>query len=152
PPPGRLICPWARSETPGYANGGNRFDLNRWDPAYFRRLTEFVRQAGGRGVVVELVFFFPLYCGSMLDLSPMKAANNVNGVGEVPRAEVYTLKHPALTAVQDALVRKIVAELRDFDNLYYEICNEPYFGGVTEEWQAHVAATIADAEASFPAR
>lgn len=23
----RFICPWARSSTPGYANGGNKFDL-----------------------------------------------------------------------------------------------------------------------------
>jgi hypothetical protein len=28
--------------------------------------------------------------------------------------------------VQDALVRKIVSELRDFDNLMYEIANKPY--------------------------
>jgi hypothetical protein len=35
-------------------------------------------------------------------------------------------------------------------NLYYEICNEPYFGGVTLEWQAHVAQVIAETEADFP--
>src|SRR5678816_2614691 len=28
---GRFICPWARSEQPGYPNGGNKFDLTRWD-------------------------------------------------------------------------------------------------------------------------
>ena len=32
-------------------------------------------------------------------------------------------------------MRKVVDELKDFDNLYYEIANEPYFGGVTMEWQ-----------------
>src|SRR5438046_2641470 len=31
PLPGRFICPWARSATAGYANGGNKFDLNPWD-------------------------------------------------------------------------------------------------------------------------
>src|SRR5262245_40959310 len=31
PAPGRIICPWARSEQPGYANGGNKFDLTKWD-------------------------------------------------------------------------------------------------------------------------
>ena len=39
---------------------------------------------------------------------------------------------------QEAFVRKVVTELNGFDNLYYEICNEPYFGGVTLEWQAIV--------------
>ena len=67
----------------------------------------------------------------------------------MPRTEVYTLKHPDLLAVQDAMVRRIVEALKDFDNLYYEICNEPYFGGVTEDWQAHIAETIAAAEAGF---
>lgn len=28
-----LIQPWARSQTPGYPSGGNRFDLDRWDHA-----------------------------------------------------------------------------------------------------------------------
>jgi hypothetical protein len=50
------------------------------------------------------------------------------------------------------MVVKIVEELKGFDNLYYEICNEPYFGGVTLEWQAHIAETIADAEADLGVR
>src|SRR5450759_3692053 len=28
--PGSLILPWARSDQPGYAQGGNRFDLDKW--------------------------------------------------------------------------------------------------------------------------
>lgn len=53
--------------------------------------------------------------------------------------------------VQDALVRKIVAELRDFDNVMYEICNEPYSSQmVTADWERHIAAVIAEAEAGFP--
>ncbi|UCC96576.1 MAG: hypothetical protein JSW66_12110 [Phycisphaerales bacterium] len=147
-----LICPWARSSEPGYANGGNKFDLTKYDTAYFDRLRNFVREAGRKGVVVELVLFCPFYGDQMWKLSPMNAANNINGIGTMERTEVYTLKHPELLAVQDAMVVKIVAELKDFDNLYYEICNEPYFGGVTLEWQAHIAETIADAEADFEAR
>ena len=27
PKPGRFIAPWRRSDTPGYADGGNKFDL-----------------------------------------------------------------------------------------------------------------------------
>jgi hypothetical protein len=149
PAAGDLLCPWARSDQGGYANGGNKFDLTKWDPEYFRRLSDFVATAGKRGVVVELVLFCPFYEDSMWDLSPMNARNNVNGIGGMPRTEVYTLKHPDLLAVQDAMVRQIVTTLKDCDNLYYEICNEPYFGGVTEDWQAHIAETIAQAEAGF---
>lgn len=152
PAEGRLICPWARSEKPGYPNGGNKFDLAEWDKAYFKRLRDFVREADERGVVVELVLFCPFYKDDMWKLSPMNAANNVNGIGTMERTDVYTLKYPRLLSVQEAMVRKIVGELKDFDNLYYEICNEPYFGGVTLEWQAHIARTIADAEADIEAK
>jgi hypothetical protein len=152
PAKNQLICPWARSKEPGYANGGNKFDLTKWDPAYFKRLRDFVSEAGQRGVVVELVLFCPFYEEGMWKLSPMNAANNVNGIGKMDRTAVYTLKHPKLLAIQDAMVRKIVKELKDFDNLYYEICNEPYFGGVTLDWQAHISQIIAEAEVGFEAR
>jgi hypothetical protein len=147
-----LICAWARSSTPGYANGGHKFDLSQWDPAYFRRLRDFVTQADQHDIVVELVLFCPFYKDAMWLLSPMNAGNNVNGIGAMGREEVYTLKHPDLLAIQDAMVRRIVTELRDCDNLYYEICNEPYFGGVTLEWQAHIAATIVDTERKLGVR
>ena len=145
----QLICPWARSNIPGYANGGNKFDLTKWNSAYFKRLRNFVNEAGKRGVVVELVLFCPFYKDDMWKLSPMNAVNNINDIGKMERTEVYTLNHPRLLAVQDKMVRRIVKELRDFDNVYYEICNEPYFGGVTLDWQKHIAETIVKAEAKF---
>ena len=149
PAPGRLICPWARSTVPGYANGGNKFDLNRWDEAYFARLKDFVAQAGKRGIVVELALFCPFYEDAMWKLSPMNAANNVNAMGSVPRTEVYTTKHADLLALHEAVTRKIVAELKDYDNLYYEVCNEPYFGGVTGAWQERIIAAIMEAESGL---
>ena len=57
----RFICPWARSKEPGYANGGNKFDLSEWDQAYFARLKEFVAEAGKRNIVVELDLFSNYY-------------------------------------------------------------------------------------------
>ncbi len=144
---GRFICPWARSSEPGYANGGNKFDLNQWDAAYFKRLHDFMTKAQRHGIVVELNLFCPFYDESMWRLSPMNAINNINGVGAVARTNVYTLdRNDGLLAVQDAMVRKLVSELKAFDNLYFEICNEPYFGGVTLEWQHHVADIITQAD------
>src|SRR2546425_3548721 len=35
PAPNRFICPWARSDPPGYANGGHKICITRWDEAYF---------------------------------------------------------------------------------------------------------------------
>jgi hypothetical protein len=153
PKEGKVIFPWARSQMPGYANGGNKFDLSKWDDAFFTRLKAFVASAGKVGVVVEVNLFCPFYEESMWKLSPFHVSNNVNGLGKVPRTDVYTLdKHGGLLKVQEEMVRKIATELKDFDNVYYEICNEPYFGGVTLPWQHHIADTIAVAEKDFPHR
>ena len=149
PKPNRFSCIWQRSTTPGYAGGGNKFDLTRWDDAHLARLKDFIVQAGKRGIVVELSLFCPYYSDKLWDFSPLKSVNNVNDVGDLPRTQALTLKNGGLLAIQEAMVRKIVAELKDFDNLYYEICNEPYFGGVTLEWQHRIADVIREAESDF---
>ncbi len=151
PKPGRLIGPWARSDQPGYKNGGNKFDLKKWDDAYFARLKDFMSAAVKHGVIVELNLFTPMYEQMQWDYSPMNAANNVNGIGKVGKHEVYTLdKEPALLETQLAMVRKLVTELNNFDNLYFEVCNEPYFGGVTQAWHDKVADVIVETERSLP--
>jgi hypothetical protein len=42
--------------------------------------------------------------------------------------------------------------VNEFDNLYFEICNEPYFGGVTMDWQHKIADVIAETERELPRR
>ena len=84
PAPGRFICPWVEVSR-------DKFDLKRWNPAYFRRLKDFVRQAGKRGIVVELSLFCPYYEDSMWDVAPWNAKNNINGAGNLKRTEAYTL-------------------------------------------------------------
>ena len=148
-----FIAPWPRTDVPGAFDGLTKFDLERWNPEYFGRLKDFMREAGSHGIVVELTFFCPFYRDDMWNLSPLNVRNNVNKIGDYKREDVYTLKDPAMQRVQDALVKKIVAELRDFDNLMYEICNEPYsFNMVPADWERHISGVIADAEATFPAR
>ena len=146
----KYIAPWPRTRTPGAVDGGNRFDLGRWNDAYFDRLKAFVSAASARGIVVEYVLFCPLYEENLWALNPMNAQNNVNGVGNIPRDQVYTGKHRNLQEKQEAFVRKAVRELNAFDNLYFEICNEPYFGGVTLDWQARIASVIVATEKSLP--
>jgi len=91
--------------------------------------------------------FCPFYDQSQWVLSPLHPRNNINQTPAVSRTNVYTLdRHGGLLEFQERLVRKFVAELAEFDNVYYEICNEPYFGGVTLDWQRHIADVITDAQ------
>lgn len=150
PKPNRYLAPWARSEQPGYFDGGNKFDLTQWDLAYFERLRRFMRAAQKRGIVIELTLFCPMYNEALWKACPMNAVNNVNGIGDCPRNELFTLQHPALLDVQRAFVRKVVGELQEFDNLYYEVCNEPYQRRTEMAWQHRIVDTIVATEKDFP--
>ncbi len=130
-----FVAPYAKTS-------GGKYDLGRWNAAYFARLKDFVAQAGKRGIVVEVTLFCTYYRDGMWQVSPYYDPS-------VPRTEVLALKHPKLTEAQVAFTRKMVTELKNFDNIYYEIANEPYFAGVTLEWQALIARTIAETEAGL---
>jgi hypothetical protein len=149
PDSGKLICPWARSEEAGYFNGGNKFDLSKWDMAYFKRLKDFIELAAKHDIMVELVLFCTYYGDAQWNLSPLNIKNNINSIGEIGRTDVLALKDDHLTEVQAAMVRKIVTELNNYDNLFYEICNEPYFAGVTDEWQEYISGIIKNTESSL---
>jgi hypothetical protein len=153
PAPGKYICPWARSDEPGYANGGNKFDLSKWDAYYFSRLKDFITEAGRRNIVVELDLFSNYYDTLKWHLCPFYINNNINNIGNIKdHKEVLSLQHPEMVAVQEKMVRKIVNELKDFDNLYYEICNEPYFGDTLalRSWEKYMTGVVVDAEKEFP--
>ena len=148
----RFLAPWARTEVPGPAAIGHKFDLEKWDPAYFERLKDFVAQAGKRGIVIEFVFFSAIYDDQLWGINPLNPANNINDLPPLGRLQVFTLQDKRLSEFQAALVRKIATELRDADNVYYEICNEPYFGGVTSGWNDRMIEVLTEAEKPLAAR
>ena len=180
PAPGRLIAPWARSEKPGYAGGGNKFDLGRWDPAYFERLRDFLAAANRRGIVVEITLFSSQYGEAQWNMSRLNAANNINGTAAIDWKNLNTLENGNILGYQEKYVRKIVREANPFPNVIFEIQNEPWsdrgvLGDVVNpylfapkrnvfpnsvdlpdaesmEWQARVAQWIASEEASLPNR
>jgi Bacterial Ig domain/Cellulase (glycosyl hydrolase family 5) len=149
PPVARSVSPWKRTDIPGAADGGKKFDLNQWDPAYFHRLRDFVQKAGERGIVVELTFFSAIYDDSLWAISPMNSVNHINGVGASGRAAAYS-PTGNLLPFQKALARKCATELRNADNVIYEICNEPYAGGISAEWEDQIIAELVATEAAFP--
>lgn len=154
PKPGKLIQPWPRSGSPGYRSGGNRFDLDRWDPEYFLRLKDFLTQADARGIVVEVCFFNAQNKGSW-PMSPLYWKNNIQQEEHIEDCnEVQTLRHPALLRRQDDFVRRIVEEVNGFDNVILEICDEPFSYGTPRElagpWIGHLVDLVDRTEEGLP--
>ncbi len=145
--------PWMRTG-PGMALDGKRkFDLRRFNQAYFDRLRSRVIAARDRGIYVSIMLFEgsewvppPWRWGG----HPFNAHNNVNGIDGDPNRDgqgikVHTLQVPAVIAVQEAYVAKVIDTVNDLDNVLYEICNESVR---SVGWQYHMIRFIKSYEAN----
>jgi hypothetical protein len=126
PAPDRFILPWKKSGVEG-ANtnlGKYKYDLDQWDNEYFRRLKDFVYQASVRNIIVEIAFFNGMY-DDRWTMQPLYNTNNIQGVGEGDFKLFTTMADPLLAGYQIEYVKKIASELYKFDNIIYDISDEP---------------------------
>jgi len=146
-----FVTPYVRSGPGTALDGEPLFDLDRPNPEYFTRLDDFLRLASELGVVVELTLLSNTYGDPVWALNPLNAQNNLQRIGKVHWADYTSLKDRALVGRQKAHVRKIVRATSSYDNVYYEICNEPGGGqpghatpADVDAWQAEIAAVVRD--------
>ncbi|MEM8967080.1 MAG: hypothetical protein AAGE93_11740 [Bacteroidota bacterium] len=123
---GRFIAPWTRTDEAGLYEGEKKFDLDEWNPDYFERLTDFIEEADQRNIIVEVTFFCSTYQDGYWERNPFNAGNNVNDISNIDRKQSNTLANGSLTNYQKRLVEKVVTELNAFDNIFFEIQNEPW--------------------------
>jgi hypothetical protein len=137
--------PFARTGPGKAADGKPKFDLEKFDPEYFRRLRTRLEAAGNRGIYVSIMLFEGWgmqFVAGAWKAHPFCPENNVNGVGGgvAQGVDIHTLKHPAILAIQERYVRKVVDTVSDLDNVLYEISNENH--PPSTEWQYHLIRFI----------
>lgn len=126
--PENFIQPWPRSTSGGNAlDNLKKWDFNAWDEAYFTRLKDIAQVASDRGIVVEFTFFSTYYGDAEWLIGSFHPSNNVQGFGPNNWNDSLRIVNPGLVAAQKAAVRRIVRELNGFDNVYYEVMNEPFW-------------------------
>ncbi len=155
---------------PGVAlDGLPRFDVHRFDPAYFDRIRSRSEAASRFGIYVGVKLFEGFSVGFKGPESdaprtpdrnpyrghPFHAANNVNGIdgdpdGDGMGREIHMLRIPEITRLQEDYVRKVVDTVNDLDNVLYEICNESEPDEQSVEWQYHMIRVFKDYEAGKP--
>ena len=138
PAKGSAIFAWGRSNVPGYIGGGNKFDFEKWNPEYFNKLKDFISEAGKRGIIVEVTLFSSIYKENLWRYNPLNPSNNVNDIEQLNYKDIHTLNNGKILQYQENLVRKIVRELNDYDNIFYEIQNEPYADQTCDTTQAYI--------------
>ncbi|MDH5440386.1 MAG: DUF6298 domain-containing protein [Candidatus Bathyarchaeota archaeon] len=149
---------WPRTG-PGMAlDGKPKFDLERFNQAYFDRLRSRVAAAGEKGIYVSIMLFEGHGLHASLspwcwDGHPFNLQNNINRINGDPNGdgrglETHTLEIPAVTRLQEAYVRKTINSVNDLDNALYEIANES--GTYSTDWQYHMIRYIHEYENGKP--
>ena len=141
---------------PGLAlDGKPRYDLTRFNPSYFDRLRRRVLAARDNGIYASVMLFNGFSIESKGNVGgdpwqghPLNPKNNVNGIGCASGTASHSLAHPAVTAQQEAYIRKVIDTVNDLDNVLYEITNEDTGGSANNAWQNHIIAFIKKYEAS----
>jgi hypothetical protein len=144
--------PWPRSGTAMASDGKPQFDLDQFDQTYFDRMRTRVIAARDRGIYVSVMLFdgWDLTNG-YIDTGgfPMASGNNVNGVAATP-GEFLSLSNAAITARQEAYVRKVIDTVNDLDNVLYEIANETGDSTAAIAWQYHMVDFVKSVESAKP--
>jgi hypothetical protein len=154
------IAPFVRTGPGRALDQELKYDLDQPNPEYFDRLHRFVSLASDYGIIVEVVLLSNTYAPQIWELNPLNARNNVNGLEEIEWPDYLSQRHLKLFERQVAHVRKIVTELNRYDNVIFEICNEP--GGrapgradnpsldEVNQWLSALIRVVRETEADLP--
>ena len=144
--------PWQRTG-PGIASdGGQRFDLTKFDQSFFDRLRSRVQQLNASGIYAGVYLFTGEWlnafrCSS--DGYPFTGSNNVNGIDDGGGIGSITMTAPnVITAIQDAYVDKMVDTLNDLPNVLWIVSEESPPSSVW--WNNHLIAHVRSYEATKP--
>jgi hypothetical protein len=154
--------PYQRTGPGNALDGQSKFDLTKFNQAYFDRLRARVIAARDRGIYVSIMLFDGW---SIEDAKggfgsnnpwlghPFNKSNNINSIngdlnGNDSGEETHTLDNPSVTSLQDAYVKKVIDTVNDLDNVLFEVSNESH--DASGEWQNHMISLIHQYEAGKP--
>jgi hypothetical protein len=143
--------PWLRTGPGNATDGKPKFDLDQFNQAFFDRIRSRTIAARDRGIYVSIMLFQGYgvqFNRNPKDGFPLDGRNNINGVDAGTGHAANTLENAAVTARQDAYVKKVIDAVNDFDNVLYEISNES--GAYATAWQYHMIDLIHKYEAGKP--
>jgi hypothetical protein len=140
--------PWERTG-PGLASDGKpKFDLTKFNQAYFDRLRDRVSKLRNAGIYAGVY----LFSGEWIlrfrfpgDGYPFTGGNNINGIDDGGGMASVTMTSPGeITAVQDDYVEKVINTLNDLPNILWIVSQEAPSESVW--WNKHLIAKIKEYE------
>jgi hypothetical protein len=145
--------PYNRTGADQALDGKPKFDLEKFNDAYFSRLRERVRQAGDQGIYVSIMLFQGWssakgwIAGKPWDGHPYNPKNNIQAFNGNPHGNSGpALDSPAVRDYQAKYIRKVIDTVNDLDNFLYEVTNE----GGYKDWDWWVVETVQAYEKQKP--
>jgi hypothetical protein len=151
--------PWMRTG-PGLAtDGGLKFNLSRFDQAYFDRLRTRVQALNRAGIYVGVYLFtgeWLLRFRSSTDGYPFSGSNNINAIDDGYRggsaasavSSVTMTSRNAITDIQDAYVKKTIDTLNDMPNVLWIVSEEA--PSKSTWWNNHLISLVKEYEKGKP--
>ncbi|MEQ9443455.1 MAG: DUF6298 domain-containing protein [Cyclobacteriaceae bacterium] len=152
--------PYQRTSQGKALDGKGKFDLAKFNQAYFDRLRSRIQEASERGIYVSIMLFQGWSMNMMdsenadpYDGHPFNGKNNINNIhfentkqdaDEVPT--LHSMMLPEILKLQEAYVNKVIETVNDLDNVLYEIINE----GGSIDWQYHMINFVKATEKNLP--
>jgi len=144
--------PWQRTGPGNASDAKLKFDLMKFNQAYFDRLRDRVQQLSAAGIYAGVY----LFSGEWLlrfrfpgDGYPFTGSNNVNGIDDGGGTRSVTMTAPdAITAIQHAYVRKVIDTLNDLPNVLWIVSQET--PPDSKWWNGHIIAFTRSYEAGKP--
>ena len=154
--------PYKRVAGHGKANDGlDKFDLNQFDEAFFKRLGQRCADLQDAGIYVSIMLFevYGFLGGesagepkqTLWDGNVFNKANNVNGIhvdydSNGNGIEFFYTDDAKVLELQKAYVAKVIDTVNHLDNVFYEIANELY----SPQWQYAMIELIKQYEKTKP--
>jgi hypothetical protein len=144
--------PWQRTGPGNATDGKLKFDLTKFNPEYFERLRDRVRQLDAAGIYAGVYFFTAEFLHAFRfpgDGCPFTGSNNVNGIDDGGGVGAVAMTAPnAITALHDAYVKKVIDTVNDLPNVLWVASEEA--PKESAWWNSHIIATARAYEAGKP--
>jgi len=144
--------PWQRTGPGNGSDGKPKFDLKKFNQAYFDRLRDRVRKLNAADIYAGVYFFsgeWILRFRFPGDGYPFTGSNNVNGIDDGGEKGSVSMTAPnEITAIQDAYVEKVINTLNDLPNVLWIVSQEAPLD--SKWWNGHLIAFVRSYEAGKP--
>jgi hypothetical protein len=144
--------PWERTGPGKSSDGKPKFDLTKFNQAYFDRLRARVMELNAAAIYAG-VYLFSAEWLNIFRLStdgfPFSGTNNINGIDDGGGIKAIAMTSPnKITDIQDAYVRKMINTVNDLPNVLWIVSQEAPSESVW--WNNHMISLVRTYETSKP--